>query len=114
MLIKINKTYFEVNKVIYVSPNGSNTYGNGTLLSPYKTLGKTLETALDNDAIFFMSGTHYFKDAELYGSKSPSSLDGLFTDYGKKLIFYSDILTTKIIVNLTKPNPVSRDRKSVV
>ena len=43
--------------LIYVSPTGNNTTGNGTISKPYLTIKKACQVALPSDTVFLLPGT---------------------------------------------------------
>ena len=48
----------ELNETIYVSNNGSDSLGDGSIDNPYQTLNHTIEVALNNSNIYLKSGTY--------------------------------------------------------
>lgn len=113
LIIKISNEELEVNRVINISPNGNDGTGDGSVNNPYKTLGKAINTSVSGDAIFFMKGNHYLTNSEVYGTGIISS-NGLFSDNGKDLIIYSDMISTRIFCTYTTSNPMSYEGRYYV
>jgi len=49
---------FAVSRVFYVSPNGNDTTGNGTVAQPFRTIGKGVTTAITADTVRVWGGTY--------------------------------------------------------
>lgn len=65
---------------LYVNPNGSDTTGNGSKLSPYQTIRKAVSMVSDNTNIYLSQGIH-----ETYSLVDMSSASGVITYYGEGL-----------------------------
>lgn len=99
MIITIGRVSIDVNKIIYVSPNGNDDNDGITEDTPVKSLTKAKSLIVDNCAVLFMEGTHEFLNEF---TTDPANMRFL-SDDKKQTIFYStDPLKTKIILKLTQ------------
>ena len=109
MDIKIGQeTITGITKIIYISPNGSDTNDGYSKSTPILTLTKARTLMRDNYAICFMKGTHDFTNQFIEQSDG-SNMHFFSTRYGTELqfannvVFYSeDPVNTIIKLILTK------------
>jgi hypothetical protein len=104
--LKINNETLTFNNILYVSPEGDDTGGDGTGTNPFKTMDKTINTAASGDCIYLMEGTFEPLTLHLYPSVSSiSDVTGVFIgDDGKELTFISNPNKTKIIIYNSRTN----------
>lgn len=101
MNIKIGGTKFEINKQIYISPNGDDANDGLSESTPILTIARAEEISEDNDAIFFMEGDHVFNNTLTYTDNVSINVAVLRNSEGKNIIFYSNPLTTSLTFNIT-------------
>ena len=100
MNLIIGKVNFDVNHIIYVSPNGDDSNDGLTESTPIVSFHAIISKATDGDAIYFMPGEHTFTDDFV-------DIDNMLMirDEGKKLLFYSQPEKTTLNFILTRGGP---------
>ena len=88
---------------IYVSVDGNNETGNGTVDKPYASLAKAITMASNGNSIYVMAGEY---NLEPMTSTTEYAQAGIY-DQGKKLIIYGD--NEKTILKYNGKNSALRD-----
>lgn len=57
-------------KILYISPDGNDTTGNGTMDSPYESLMKAQYYVSPGDTIFMRGGKYVIKESQIYKKES--------------------------------------------
>ena len=58
VLLSVNVSFADNSTDIYISNDGSDSYGDGSFDNPYKTINYTVQKALDNTNIYLKSGVY--------------------------------------------------------
>jgi len=87
----------------YISPSGNDTTGNGSLLTPYNTIGKALSIASSGDTILLRNGVY---NERVYVNIPGITIESYSGEYGKILspLTYSEQASRPNCIQVNQPN----------